>query len=317
MSHRNRASAFTLVELLIVVALLGVLVGLLVPAMQKAREAANRNTCQNNLRQIAAALHNYHDEQGAFPAGYIASGPYVDGATDTSPGWGWGAMILPYVELGRVYEALNLSLPIEAPENARAVKTVLSVYRCPSDVWPTDTFPINDGLGNTLATVAPSSYAGCVGNDESEVTDSAGNGVLFRNSSVRMTDVTDGTSTTILVGERAWSQSCGTWAGAVNTGVIQRGMMNSNPGNPLGSMPAPVLVLVHAHLNNTQGDTDGGLDDYSSMHDNGSYMAFVDGSVRFVRTISHDNPDGTYTGEGVIFQGMATRARGEIIPGDW
>jgi prepilin-type processing-associated H-X9-DG protein len=315
--RRKRAGAFSLVELLIVIALLGMLVGLLVPAVQKAREAANRNTCQNNLRQIAAALHNYHDDQGAFPAGYVASGPYVDGATDTSPGWGWGAKILPFLEQGGVYHELNLGLPIEAPENAKAVKSILNVYHCPSDVWPQDPFVINDGLGNPLTTVAPSSYAGCVGNDTSGVTDPTGGGVLYRNSSIRMTDVSDGTSVTILVGERAWMQSQGTWVGAVNSGVIQRGPVNPNPGNPRGTMAAPALVLVHAHLNNCVGDTDGGLDDYSSPHDNGSYMAYVDGSVRFLRTISRDNPDGSYTMDGVIFQGMATRAGGEIIPGDW
>jgi prepilin-type processing-associated H-X9-DG protein len=292
-------------------------VGLLVPAVQKAREAANRNTCQNNLRQIATALHNYHDGQGAFPPGYLTSGPYVDGATDTSPGWGWGALILPFLEQASVYDQLNLSLPIEAPENAKAVKAILNVYRCPSDIWPQEPFVINDGLGNPLATVSASSYAGCVGNDLSEVTDRTGNGMLYRNSFVRMTDVTDGTSTTILVGERAWMQSQGTWVGAVNNGVIQRGRVNPNPGNPLGTMAAPALVLVHAHLNNCQGDTDGGLDDYSSPHDNGAYMAYVDGSVRYLRTISQDNADGSYTAEGVIFQGMATRAGGEVIPGDW
>jgi prepilin-type processing-associated H-X9-DG protein len=226
-------------------------------------------------------------------------------------------MILPFLEQTAVYNQLNLSLPIEAPENAKAVKTILNVYHCPSDIWPQGTFVINDGLGNPLATVSPSSYAGCVGNDTSDVTGQTGGGVLYRNSAIRMADVTDGTSVTILVGERAWMQSQGTWVGAVNSGVIQRGPMNSNPGNPLGTMAAPALVLVHGHLNNCNGDTDGGLDDYSSPHDNGSYMAYVDGSVRFLRTISSDNADGSYTTDGVVFQGLATRAGGEIIPQDW
>src|SRR5262249_26910646 len=150
--RRKRAGAFSLVELMIVIALLAALVGLLVPAVQRAREAANRNSCQNNLRQIATALHNYHDDQGAFPAGYVASAPYVDGATDTSPGWGWGVKILPFLDQAGVYNQLNLSLPIEAPENVKAVQTFLNVYRCPSDVWPQEPFVINDGLGNPLAT---------------------------------------------------------------------------------------------------------------------------------------------------------------------
>jgi prepilin-type N-terminal cleavage/methylation domain-containing protein/prepilin-type processing-associated H-X9-DG protein len=308
---------FSLIELLVVIALLAVLVALLMPAVQKAREVANRNACQNNLREIAIALHHYHDGQGSFPPGYLATGNYVDGASDTSPGWGWGSFILPYLEQSSIAVQIDFIKPIEAPENATAIRTTIDVFHCPSDVWTGNPFAVNDGFGNPLATLAPSSYAACVGNDLSDVADATGLGAFFRNSSVRMNDVTDGTSHTLFIGEKAWAVARGTWVGAVKNSVIQRGPLNSCPGSPLASTPAPGLVLAHAHLNNAQSDTDGGLDDFSSLHSRGSNFAFVDGSVRFLRTVPGDNPDGSYTNDSVIFQALGTRAGAEIVPTDW
>jgi prepilin-type N-terminal cleavage/methylation domain-containing protein/prepilin-type processing-associated H-X9-DG protein len=309
--------AFTLIELLVVLALVAVLIGLLLPAVQKVREAAARAQCRNNLKQIGLACHNYHDAQQSFPPGYRAAGAYVDGATDTAPGWGWAAFLLPYLEQGGLSARINFALPVEAPANAPAAQAMLKVYLCPSDLPPAAAFAVPDAFGATVTLAAPSSYAACVGGDESDTTGPSGRGAFYRNSRTRLADVTDGTSSTVLVGERAWANANGTWAGAVARGVCRRGALNPCPGSAAGWSPAASLVLAHGHLNNATADTDAGLDDFSSRHAGGSHFAFADGSVRFVRSVPADLADGSYSSDGVIYQALATRASGEVVPGGW
>ena len=293
-------TAFTLIELLVVIAIIGILIGLLLPAVQKVRESAARISCTNNLKQIGLALHEYHDANQGFPAGYVASGPYVNGATDTTPGWGWGAMILPYAEQGNLYNQFNLSQPVQ---NSPAIQTPVKMFVCPSDVVPPGAFAVTDANGNPICMTAPSSYAACCGGGVS-TTAATGNGVFYRNSHTRLTDIADGTSSTILVEERCFAHVQGTWVGAVSGGYCNQGQYNpaAVPGK-LGQGAAD-LVLIHAGTNNNP--TGRNLDDASSMHGVGSNFLFADGSVHFIRNAPSGSADST------TLQMMGTIAGGEV-----
>jgi len=305
--------AFTLVELLVVIAIIGILIGLLLPAVQKVRETANRISCVNNLRQIGLALHNYHDTHESLPPGYLATSYYFDGATETTPGWGWATFILPDLEQDNLYRSIDFALPIQALQNAAAIQQTIKLFLCPSDLW-TGPFAVPGAFGNPLAMAAPSSYVACCGGDESDTFGPIGLGVFYRNSRTRLTDITDGTSNTIMVGDRSWGNAQGIWAGALHGGVCLRGQFNPCPGNSAGSYPAATLVLAHAHLNNTNSDTDGGLDDFSSKHVGGSNFVFADCSVRFIRSVPSDVPGG-YTPDSIAFQALGTRANGDLSQG--
>ncbi len=323
----RRRRGFTLIELLVVISVIGVLIALLLPAVQAAREAARRAQCINNLKQMGLALTNYHDTALAFPPGYLAASRFIDGETDTAPGWGWASMILPQLEQGALYSAINTWLPVQAPANTTATRTLVRAFLCPSDQPPpSGTFPVGDGLGNTVATVTASSYAASTGDDASDVAlglnnDGLGRGPFFRNSAIRIADITDGTSQTVMIVERAWGITEGTWTGAIAGGVVLRGPFNPCPGSASATYLAPCLVLAHCHMLNTNADSDSGLDDPSSFHPGGANILFGDGSVRFLRSITNDmgvNPDGStrYTPSSLVFQALGTRAGGETVSSD-
>lgn len=299
----GRREAFTTIELLVVIAIIGVALGLLMPAVQKARQAAERIQCANNLRQIGMACHQYHDAQGSFPPGYTAD----DNPTDplaTSPGWGWPVYLLPYVEQGGLRERLDLTKPIEDPANATAIATRLRVFLCPAETGLPDSITVSDATDTPLCRAAPYSYAGTVGDDSSEVDADTGDGVFYRNSRTRLADITDGASQTVMVGDRAWGQTQGIWAGAVNAGVTRPGPLNPWPN---ATAPAQALVLVHNNWVNVRTDADGGLDDFSSNHSGGVNLLFADGSVHFVRDITMDG-QARYD-----FWALGTRAGGEEV----
>src|SRR5882757_2760219 len=115
--------AFTLVELLVVLAIVGVLIALLLPAVQSARESARRSSCANNLKQIGLALQSYHGVHRSFPAGYISD---VDATgNDVGPGWGWAAVLLPFMDERPLFDTIHFDQPIEAPKNAGARVTAV------------------------------------------------------------------------------------------------------------------------------------------------------------------------------------------------
>jgi prepilin-type N-terminal cleavage/methylation domain-containing protein/prepilin-type processing-associated H-X9-DG protein len=297
--RRQGSGGFTLIELLVVIAIIGVLIALLLPAVQKVREAANRTQCQNNLHQIALAMHNYHDSQGSFPSGFRCQ--TTDDPNNTAPGWGWAALLLPYVEGDTLARQINFDLSVGDPANLNARTTVLKLFVCPSD-RSTGVYTILDHSGNPLAEAATNSYAAChgVGPDLDEELDD-GNGLFFRNSQVRMADVTDGTSNTIAVGERAALLTQTPWAGAVPFGTtrITPGAPTANPG---AVEEAPTQVLSHVAVH-TINDPNADPEDFFTPHAGMAMFFFADGSVRPLRTVIALS----------VLQALATRNGGEVL----
>lgn len=312
-------NGFTLIELLVVIAIIGILAALLLPAVQAARESARRTQCVNNLKQMGIAFQNYHDAMRRLPPGYVAAGLYIDGETDTSPGWGWAAFLLPNLEQNAAYQLANFNLPIQHPANTVAVQTRVAPYICPSDSVPDEPYAVPNPSGGTVALAAPASYIACSGSDAYEVFAATGDGVFYRNSGTRFAEMLDGTSFTILAGERAFGISQGIWAGAMNNGAVLRGSYNICQPVVAGTyLQASGLSLAHAHLNNAlfDGNDGAGLDDPSSMHPGGSNFVFGDGSVHFIQTIEADGPNG-YTDDSLIFQRLGARADRLSVPGDF
>jgi prepilin-type N-terminal cleavage/methylation domain-containing protein/prepilin-type processing-associated H-X9-DG protein len=294
---RRGRSAFTLIELLVVIAIVGVLIGLLLPAVQKVRATALRIECANNLKQIGLACHQYHDGRGSFPPGYAASAAYPD----TTPGWGWPAYLLPYLSEENLYRQIDWEQPVE---RSAVLQSSVKTYLCPADVVTPDPFAITDVTLDPVAMAAPSSYAASVGSDASEADGPTGNGVFYRNSATRIADIVDGTDNTVLAGDRAWSQTRGTWVGAPNGGVVRAGVQNPFPH---ATATAPVFVLVHNNWVNIRTDADGGLDDFSSNHSGGVNVLFADGSVHFIHDIIADGPGRR------DFWALGTRAGHEVV----
>jgi prepilin-type processing-associated H-X9-DG protein len=287
---------------LVVIAIIAVLIGILLPAVQKVREAANRSSCQNNLHQIGIALHSYHDAQGSFPSGYLCQ-PQAN-ANYTSPGWGWAALILPYIEQGNLAQRINLNFPVEDPSNLVARTNVMKLYVCPSD-RSTGVFSVNDKDNTPLAQAATNSYAAChgIGVDLDEELDDF-NGMFSRNSKVRFADVTDGTSNTIAVGERASLFTRTPWAGAVSFGTT-RITPGAPTNNPTAIEDAATQTLVHVSVH-TLNDPNSDPEDFFTPHTGNAMFLFADGSVRPVRTgISLS-----------VLQAIATRNGGEAVNPD-
>ncbi|MBX6312236.1 MAG: DUF1559 domain-containing protein [Isosphaeraceae bacterium] len=180
---------FTLIELLVVIAIIGVLIALLLPAVQAAREAARRAQCINNLKQIGIGLHNYHDVRGSLPGAYL-----VYPTTEFSA----LSMILPHLEQAPVYNSINFSLPYGDPTNSTALMTNLSGFLCPSDFR--NPMPARGAATNYMADMgswivwqaATGPNAGLPGP----------NGTFFGNSATRFADITDGLSNTGVFSER-------------------------------------------------------------------------------------------------------------------
>lgn len=194
---KNRG--FTLVELLVVIAIIGILIALLLPAVQAAREAARRINCSNNVKQVGLALQNYHGTFNQFPQGtHYGSGLTV--------GWSWSAVILPFIEQEIAGSLIDFDYGYNAPENADATRSIIPAYQCPSapdnqvgsccsDIKGNAKYTSEEDTGETNYTGIATHLGGYLFSQ----TDASG--VLYSDSKVRIRDITDGTSQTLIIGE--------------------------------------------------------------------------------------------------------------------
>ncbi len=301
MSHRPSRTAFTLIELLVVIAIIGILIAMLLPAVQQIREAARRVSCANNLHQIGLAMHNYHDSQGHLPPGWKSSS-HVG-----LPGWGWAAAILPQMEQNNLYESMDLDLLIEDPRHLDPIKYNIQSYFCPSDQARTKkTFSLEparvldpNGSDHLPLEIAESNYVGSLGltwdpynppadkcphlYDEGSQYD--GGGVLYWNSRVRLDDIDDGTSQTLMVGERNSLEMDSSWVGVVHGAQLPTWRIVGWAAEPPNTDEHPFAQFSSVHL--------GGATNF----------VLADGSVHVVR----DSIDP------VSFAQMGTRNHGEVI----
>jgi prepilin-type N-terminal cleavage/methylation domain-containing protein len=302
MQGKLSRTGFTLVELLVVIAIIAILMALLVPAVQRAREAGNRTICANNLKQIALAVANHYGTEGRFPtAGWgetvarTKNGGNVP-ANWKSQSWSWGYQILPYLEQSPLW--LN-------PSDQAVASTPVPTYFCPTrrppvalsgGSWQSAGYPraMTDYGGNAGVSSTGGDNSGVYG-------DGTVDGVIVRaGHSVKIREITDGTSNTLLVGEKHMNDffvtsQCGPddndgYVGGMQDDVVRWGAFP----------PAPDKVSSVAYTTATLHPD---IFQFGSAHSGGFFCAFCDGAVRFIR----------FDVDPVVFSGLSTRNGGEAV----
>lgn len=276
--HRSQ-DGFTLVELIVVVAVGGMLLSLVLPAVQMSREASRRTKCIANLKQLAVALQNHEMSCGKLPAGSIK------GNSDSSPqtGWGWGARILPYLEEQALYAEINFQSPTgEGRNGSHMIPQVIEAFRCPSD-------PVPARITDSALALATGNYCGSAGTRGFYTP-----GVLYEDSDVGFRSVTDGLSKTFFIGERVTQSLQG--IGEFTSGWY--GKLAANGAFLEASIPHLEVIGVigiNQHL-----DFPGC---FSSYHGTGAHFAMCDGSVLFLEE----------TIDPATYQSLGTRNGNETV----
>jgi prepilin-type N-terminal cleavage/methylation domain-containing protein/prepilin-type processing-associated H-X9-DG protein len=289
-----RRKGFTLIELLVVIAIIAILIALLVPAVQKVREAAARTQCNNNIKQIALAAHSFEGAYKRFPSGL--NYPTAVGfptAPEPTKNFGLFVALFPYIEKDDIVKAMDLTSEYTKNTNGPTSigATPVATLLCPSDTM----MPIPAVGQYGTYYFALNSYGGCSGSSKTDVNGAnmVKNGIFFTNSRVRIREISDGTSNTIFFGERtrvfldttSSAQAVGGWAWA-NKYALEDNTMNTSSGK------------MEGYLEHT-------FDDFGSLHGggNGANFAFADGSVRFIqKTINL-----------AAYVQISTRAGGEVV----
>jgi type II secretory pathway pseudopilin PulG len=279
--------------LLVVIAIIGVLVALLLPAVQAAREAARRMQCGNNLKQIALASHNYHDTYHTFPPAFLHKEP-VNPANgrgpNNTPFWGWGSFLLPFIEQQPLHEQLNvgtthLLVAVNTPILLNMMQKPIPSFRCPSDVGP----PLHNAGTHRLdgQNTAVSNYVGNNGSRYYRQRSQGINvGVFVENWSTSFRDILDGTSNTAFFGERRWFMididGNRRLPRAANIFGVRRHNANASGAN--GAIGSGRVKINYNWRHNGRSRTG-----FSSLHPGGAQFALCDASVRFIpETIEND-----------------------------
>jgi len=304
---RSGRKGFTLVELLVVIAIIGILIALLLPAVQAAREAARRMSCTNNMKQIGIGIHNAHDTLGCI----VPMSTEDEGSEDNHGNWSWTCLLMPYTEMSSTVDTFNMTQgsnknkfwpqlyndPNVHLHNAVTDSTMLAVmqtpigmYRCPSDSGPdlNDDKPMPFNGGPDLATC---NYVGV--NDSDKIDRQRPDGVFYwtRYDEKRtFATITDGTSNTLFVGERCYELG-GVRIGAANLfGSAGNEQGDSTRANEVGFMY--VAGSGKMPINSTSGSNNSHRQGFASNHPGGANFIMGDGSVHFLsETINHDTND--------------------------
>jgi prepilin-type N-terminal cleavage/methylation domain-containing protein len=286
----HKRSAFTLIELLVVIAIISVLIGLLLPAVQKVREAASRIKCANNLKQLGLALHNFQSANPGFPPSVLT--------TSTGAESSWATLILPYIEQGNLFAQYNFNVNWNAAANDSGVnQQQIPEFLCPSApsgrVAANNRGVLDYPAINELTRPNPYALKGVPPADPTYI------GVLGNNVYRRITDITDGTSNTLLLAEDAGRNQC--WELGQLKGSLGENGAWANPAsnitvggfNPAtGTIPGPVAV------NGTNSQN------VYSFHVGTAGAVFADGSVRFLSASTSVD----------TLIALTTRATGEVVP---
>jgi prepilin-type processing-associated H-X9-DG protein/prepilin-type N-terminal cleavage/methylation domain-containing protein len=310
---RHRATGFTLVELLVVIAVIALLIGLLLPAVMTARAAAHRAECANNLKQVGLALQTFHQAHGHFPSGSKRSSE--DGDAAGVAGFGWASFLLPHLEQNDLYQQLalphgELDALLKHPHRRESVQISLRTFRCPGDTQQ----QLNQqrkfhGAKYGDIAAASSNYVGNHGTrfvtlDQWLNSGSDPYGIFWPESQCSITHVRDGTSNTILVGERANRDLGAVWVGVRN---------NFSVGDDGLSY---VMGISAAPINSRSPDARSG---FSSAHAGGANVVFVDGHVEFLDEEIEFNQgdaaasDGATTAPLGVYQRLMRRNDGQVI----
>jgi prepilin-type N-terminal cleavage/methylation domain-containing protein/prepilin-type processing-associated H-X9-DG protein len=295
---RCRRMGFTLVELLVVVAIIGVVLSFLIPKVQEAREQARRAQCVNNLKQLGLAAHNYHSSNNCLPIGIILQ-PDANGSGNL-PSQSVFVALSAYMEQPSVYNAWNFDVNIRNAHNYTVSGLRISTLWCPTDSEVSEPKPLPQGAmldpGSPLMQYA--SYAGCTGwsfqwpavGQKGRQIDRT-NGVFGFQDPVDFSAITDGTSNTFLIGERFHSS-----LPQENAAVWWHWWSYGNNGDTLFCTLFPPNTPRKDKSYNRSTDAVAYLSGASSGHDGGCNFAMADGSVRFIKDTINSSPSDPATG---------------------